>query len=1561
MTITPIRLRFLAGSLLALAPALVLADEPPRTQAPTSQAQTRTEALAQSRGGQAAALDPQPLGGIQVEPPTGPDSVSEPVVPTITPAVMDLPDYKPDPGLFGLEMKRRDDFGFIPFVYEIEPRVDPLLTLQTLETAAASDGFSTPVHNYAGQTSVASPPDCTGDVGPNHYVQTTNQSVSTVQVLSKSTGAVLKTFTMQSLATAAPCSSGFCDPVALYDRMADRWIISELPSSGGSVCVYVSTTGDPTGTYYAYSFPVESGLTDYPKYGVWPQNGNGGSYLMGANAGSGSKRDIFALDRAKMLAGLPATFQKFSVAGLPNAGFQLVLPSTVQGSAAPPNGEPAVFMRPHDDEAQDGAATPGYDLMDMWTLSVDWATPANSTLAQLAPIHIGDYDMTLCGLGGTWNCMPQPGTGQKIDPIREPLHFPLQYRNFGDHQTLVGTFVEDVDGTDHAALRWFEIRKTGGGAWGLRQEGVVGGEAGVHRSIGSIAMDGSGDIAIGYTRTGGTTPYYPSIYYKGRLSSDVPGTMPQGEYPVQDASTSKTGNERWGDYAGMSVDPVDDCTFWLTTEYGGSGATRVAAFKFDGCGCLAVPETPVPSAQSTQNNRIDVTWNDSSTASITQYLVYRSTTPGGPYTQIAPVPDSSPGTANGPSYTYHDDTVSGGTRYYYIVKSADGAGCISPGSGETSATATGLCILAPTFAGVTAVSNTSGSACSLNLSWGAGTSYCSAPLMFNVYRSTTPGFTPMAANRIATGVSGSTYQDGSSLSSATTYYYIVRAVDGVNGFEDGNIVQKSGAPTGPAAATNWAESFEGSQSGGGFDLAGWTHSTNTGTTNWTWSSARSQDGAHSWFAAGALSASDKILVSPPFVVGASTTLSFWHTYSFEASASTCNDGGTLEYSPDGTSWTVVPAVDFTAGGYTGAVYSSASNPIAGKPAWCGGTIGPMTQVTVNLGAEAAILNKSVRIRWHEGDNGSNGSTGWYVDTVTVSNAQPVSACTTVQTAGAHASLAGSAYVADACLSGGSGDSDGYFDPGDQIQFSVTIRNDGATPLTGVTASLTAVTAGVTILNGTAGYPDLIGGSTGTSLSPHYTALLPTSLACGAAVRYNITITSNQGTWTGTFTQSVGHSSLQSGKVVNEAFASGIPGSWTIVNGGSGGGAAATWTTANPGGRTATSPITAPFAIADSNAAGTGATQDEALITPVMDLTGTSSAVVSYDEYFRRYLDEIGDVDVRSSLTGGAWVNVVRNQNTDTGNPNHRAVSISAQAAGAPDAQVRFHYYGAGSDWYWQVDNVGVSWTRAAACSMNVCNPVADLSVANDGIPTSAATGQDITYTLIVTNNGPGAAASPVLTGAVPSGTTFRSLASPAGWSCSKPAIGGTGTINCTAATLASGAPAVFTIGVRVNWCAGNGTLIGTAASVSSDASDPNAANNSAAASMTVTDPGSCDDGNPCTGPDVCTAGVCGGTQLGAPPETGSTLTVTRSGSGASIEWSEPAGTFNVYRGSRATAVWSYNQACLAKGVAGPVEDAAVPAAGSTIFYLVTRQSACGESIPGRDSQGSAIPNTSPCR
>ena len=176
-----------------------------------------------------------------------------------------------------------------------------------------------------------------------------------------------------------------------------------------------------------------------------------------------------------------------------------------------------------------------------------------------------------------------------------------------------------------------------------------------------------------------------------------------------------------------------------------------------------------------------------------------------------------------------------------------------------------------------------------------------------------------------------------------------------------------------------------------------------------------------------------------------------------------------------------------------------------------------------------------------------------------------------------------------------------------------------------------------------------------------------------------------------------------------------------MDGGSGGAAGgSTWTTANPGGRTdITPPLEIPIAIVDSDFAGsaTGILQDEQLITPAMNLQTAVTATLEFDQFFRQFednLSEIGDVDVRSTRTGGAWVNVLHQENGSSPNPDHKTIDISEEAAGAANAQVRFHYYDGYYEWYWQLDNVRVSTTTSAGCSQTACTatpgiakPVAD--------------------------------------------------------------------------------------------------------------------------------------------------------------------------------------------------------------------------------------------------------------
>jgi len=255
-----------------------------------------------------------------------------------------------------------------------------------------------------------------------------------------------------------------------------------------------------------------------------------------------------------------------------------MLPADWDGTTPPPVDAPHPFVQ-FDDDAWGYPA----DRIWIWNFHVDWADPASSTFVADRSINTAPFDSNLCGYAR--NCIPQPG-GTAVDAISDRLMFRLQYRNFGTHQVLLASHTVDVGGTDHAGVRWYELNDTGGG-WDIYQQGTYAPD-GDHRWMASAAMNGAGDIALGYSVSSATT--YPSIRFTGRLHGDPLGVMTHGEGSIIDGGGSQSHSSgRWGDYSAMSVDPTDDCTFWYTQEYYAANSsagwhTRIGSFKLSGCG-----------------------------------------------------------------------------------------------------------------------------------------------------------------------------------------------------------------------------------------------------------------------------------------------------------------------------------------------------------------------------------------------------------------------------------------------------------------------------------------------------------------------------------------------------------------------------------------------------------------------------------------------------------------------------------------------------------------------------------------------------------------------------------------------------------------------------------------------------------------------------------------------------------------------------------------------------------------------------------------------------------------
>ncbi len=145
------------------------------------------------------------------------------------------------------------------------------------------------------------------------------------------------------------------------------------------------------------------------------------------------------------------------------------------------------------------------------------------------------------------------------------------------------------------AVSWYQFDVTGGNfpATPVQQQDWTNGGDGLWRWMSSIAVDQSGNTVLGYATS--NTTIVPSIRYAGRLESDPPGNLAQGEAIMFAGVGPQTSGSRWGDYTRTEVDPSDGMTFWHINQYAQNGDwhTRIGAFNFVG------GPTPTPTATPT--------------------------------------------------------------------------------------------------------------------------------------------------------------------------------------------------------------------------------------------------------------------------------------------------------------------------------------------------------------------------------------------------------------------------------------------------------------------------------------------------------------------------------------------------------------------------------------------------------------------------------------------------------------------------------------------------------------------------------------------------------------------------------------------------------------------------------------------------------------------------------------------------------------------------------------------------------------------------------------------------
>jgi hypothetical protein len=276
-----------------------------------------------------------------------------------------------------------------------------------------------------------------------------------------------------------------------------------------------------------------------------------------------------------------------------------LIPADIEGTTPPAAGRDE-FMVSIENPTNDGSTLTS-STINLWDFHLDWTTPSNSTFSVASSPSVTTYQpgcyLFVTGLPAITNCVPEypgPGatSGQTVDSVGDRLMPHFSYRNFGSYGSFLVSHTIQVEANTlqntQTGIRWYELRDSGTGTPALNQEGTISPDALLYRFLPSIAQDKNGNAAVGYNFANGQI--YPGIdfsYWNLGTANAAPSEVTILNGTAGEITTSPVpGRGAWGTYSSMTVDPVDDCTFWYVNEYWpttASWSTRIANFKVPGC------------------------------------------------------------------------------------------------------------------------------------------------------------------------------------------------------------------------------------------------------------------------------------------------------------------------------------------------------------------------------------------------------------------------------------------------------------------------------------------------------------------------------------------------------------------------------------------------------------------------------------------------------------------------------------------------------------------------------------------------------------------------------------------------------------------------------------------------------------------------------------------------------------------------------------------------------------------------------------------------------------------
>lgn len=448
-----------------------------------------------------------------------------------------------------------------------------------------------PILSFDAAETSWNPSDPTGAAGPEHYVNAWNSAFS---IWDKNGNELVEPASLSSIGGEfAGENDG--DPIVMYDEFADRFVIMQffldpnpnpslpaLPPFG--LLIAVSTGSDPVNSgWYTYRFTLPS-LPDYPKISVWSDG-----YYITTNKDSRtaeSSEVVYVVERDRMLSGQSTQILGFPLPGINTSGFYSPAGfHAVGGRLPPPGNSPILYLQ---DDAWAGVSE---DHLKIWNINVNWGSLGSSTIQEAQELGTDDGVTPFISTfdGGDFTNLSQPGEEgdfPDLDALQGAIMHMTSYRRFPTHNSVVLNFVVDVDASaaEHAGIRWYELRQDpNGGPWRIHQEGTYA-PTGSDRWCGSIGIDRLGNIGLGFTIMDDdpNSPIFPSLRYTGRYAGDPLGVMTVEEVSIMEGvSNSPDRFGRYGDYAHLTVDPVDGVTFWHNGEYfqGIQRKNRVGVFK----------------------------------------------------------------------------------------------------------------------------------------------------------------------------------------------------------------------------------------------------------------------------------------------------------------------------------------------------------------------------------------------------------------------------------------------------------------------------------------------------------------------------------------------------------------------------------------------------------------------------------------------------------------------------------------------------------------------------------------------------------------------------------------------------------------------------------------------------------------------------------------------------------------------------------------------------------------------------------------------------------------------